>query len=279
LRNKEHKMSQHEPWQLSGNAYERYERDLVPAIFGPWAADLVTLAAPQLGERVLDVACGTGVVTRLLAPSVGATGKVVGLDLNPQMLAVARALPPAPGAMIEWREGDVRTLPFAAAVFDLVCCQQGFQFFPDRPAVLREMHRVLVPGGRVALNVWRALQEHPESAALVAALERHVSPEAAASLRAPFALGDAEEIRALLVDAGFRDVVIRPTVKVLRCLSAEEFVRQYVAGLPRLALLVAQVDDTARAALLTEVSAALRVYGDADGLALPKASHLITAHT
>jgi len=86
-------MSQPEPWQLSGNASERYERDLVPAMFGPWAHDLIALAAPQPGERGLDVACGTGIVARLMAPAVGATGKVVGLDGNPGMLAVARARP------------------------------------------------------------------------------------------------------------------------------------------------------------------------------------------
>jgi ubiquinone/menaquinone biosynthesis C-methylase UbiE len=132
-------MSLQEPWQLGDNAEEVYERYLVPAIFGPWAADLVALAAPQPGEHVLDVACGTGVVVRLVAPHVGPRGHVVGLDLHAGRLAVARALPPAPGAVVEWREGDALALPFAEAVFDLVCCQQGLQFFPDRRTALREM--------------------------------------------------------------------------------------------------------------------------------------------
>src|SRR5438876_7202317 len=110
-------MSQHEPWQLGGNPDELYERYVVPAMFGPWAADLVALAAPQPGERVLDVACGSGVVARLVAPHVGSTGHVVGLDLNARRLVVARALPPSPGAVVEWREGDALALPFAEAVF------------------------------------------------------------------------------------------------------------------------------------------------------------------
>jgi ubiquinone/menaquinone biosynthesis C-methylase UbiE len=196
---KEDAVPQQEPWQLSGHAAELYERYLVPAIFHPWALDLVALAVPQPGERVLDVACGTGVVARLLAPHVGITGIVVAVDRDAERLAVARTLPPTPGTVIEWREGDVLALPFPAAVFDLVCCQQGLQFFADRLAALREMARVLVPGGRLALNVWRALPHNPGAAAMAEALERHVSPEAAAVRRAPFALGEAEEVRALLV--------------------------------------------------------------------------------
>jgi ubiquinone/menaquinone biosynthesis C-methylase UbiE len=271
-------MSQHEPWQLGGNSHEVYERYLVPAMFGPWAADLVALAAPQPGERVLDVACGTGIVARLVAPYVGATGRVVGLDPDAGRLAVARALPPTPGAGIEWREGDALALPFAEAVFDLVCCQQGVQFFPDRPTGLREMYRVLVPGGRLALNVWRAIEHNPVALAMAQALGRHVSPEAEALRHGPFALGDAEALRALVVGAGFGEVMIRPVVKVLRFPSAEAFVKRYLAGAsPQWPQLVAQADDHARAALLREVSAAVQAYVDADGFAMPKASHLVTA--
>jgi SAM-dependent methyltransferase len=83
-------MSQAERWQLGGNAPEVYETQLVPAIFGPWAPVLVAQAALRAGERALDVACGTGAVTRLVAPQVGPTGHVVGLDLNSGMLARAR---------------------------------------------------------------------------------------------------------------------------------------------------------------------------------------------
>src|SRR5690242_18248421 len=123
-------MSQAEKWHLSGNAPEVYETQLVPAIFGPWAPLLVAQAGLHTGERVLDVACGTGVTTRLVAPEVGPTGAVVGLDLNPGMLARARAAPPLEGAVIEWREGDSHALPFEAGTFDAVFCQLGFQYFP-----------------------------------------------------------------------------------------------------------------------------------------------------
>ena len=159
-------MSQQMDWTAyGGSAAEVYQRHMVPAIFGPWAEDLLGLAAPQAGERVLDVACGTGVVTRLAAQRVGSSGAVVGLDLNPGMLTVARTLTPPEGAQIEWREGNVTAIPLSDGAIDLVLCQQGLQFFPDRPGALREMRRVLRPSGRMALSVWRPMQHSPGFAA------------------------------------------------------------------------------------------------------------------
>jgi len=146
-------MPQHEQWQLRGNAAELYERYVVPYILGPWAPGLVELAALQPGEHVLDLACGTGVVARLAATKVEPTGHVTGLDLNAAMLAVARSLPPPPGTSITWVEGSAVAMDLPDASFDVILYQQGFQFFPDQPAALREMHRVLVPGGRVLLSV------------------------------------------------------------------------------------------------------------------------------
>jgi ubiquinone/menaquinone biosynthesis C-methylase UbiE len=248
-------------------------------MFGPWAEDLVALAAPQPGESVLDVACGSGVVARLVAQQVGPTGTVAGLDFNPGRLAVARSLPPVPGPVIEWREGDALALPFPEGTFSLVCCQQGLQFFPDRVKGLSEMHRVLTSGGRLALNVWRSIQYNPGAAAMAEALERHVSPEAAAFRRSPFAFGDGEELQRLVAEAGFRDVIVRPAVKVLHFPSPEEFVCRYISGVAPLAQMVAQATDSARTALLTAVGVALGSYVGADGLAVPKASHLVTAHT
>jgi SAM-dependent methyltransferase len=154
-------MSKQMDWTAyGGSAAETYERHMVPAIFGPWAEDLLALAMPAPGERVLDVACGTGVVARLVAQRVAPTGTVVGLDLNPGMLAVARTLP-LPQGEIQWREGNVSAMPFPDASFDLALCQQGLQFFPDRPAALREVRRVLEPRGRLALSVWRPHATQP----------------------------------------------------------------------------------------------------------------------
>ena len=135
-------MSDHEHWQLDGSAPELYERYLVPAITRIWASDLIDRAGPKPGKSLLDVACGTGVVARLAAERMR-TGRVVGLDLNEGMLAVARSVP-ITGAPIEWREGSALSLPFENRSFDLVLCQLGVQFFPDRSLALREMKRVLV---------------------------------------------------------------------------------------------------------------------------------------
>jgi len=206
-------MSQHEQWQLSGNAAEMYERYVVPYLLGPWAPGLVERAALQPGDCVLDVACGTGVVARLAAQKVGTTGRVTGLDLNPGMLAVARALRPLPGAPITWVECSAVAMQLAHATFDVVLCQQGLQFFPDRSAALREMHRVLRPGGRLVLSVWK--KASPYTTAMREVVERHIGPEAAARLSATTGLGDAEALHRLLVDAGFSDVHIRPSVMTI----------------------------------------------------------------
>src|SRR5436309_1061779 len=138
-------MDQQKHRQLRETGAEMYERGLVPAIFAPWATILIEQAALQPGDRVLDVACGTGVVARLAALQVGSTGQNIGLDNNTGMLAVARSLPPIPGVSLEWQEGNALAMPFADASFDVLLCQQGLQFFPDRSAALCEMHRVLVP--------------------------------------------------------------------------------------------------------------------------------------
>ena len=122
---------------ISGTPAEIYERHMVPAIFSRWAPDLLQAARVQTGERVLDVACGTGAVTRLLAERVGLTGNVVSLDINPGMLAVARRTVVGPN--IEWLESSALDMPLPDATFDAVVCQQGLQFFPDRPAALSEM--------------------------------------------------------------------------------------------------------------------------------------------
>ncbi len=135
-------------WQLDTDSAEAYERYLVPAIFEPFARVLVALAAPAAGERVLDAACGTGVVARYAAPRAG---HVVGADVNAGMLAVAARIAP----QLEWVQADIAALPFEDDTFDLVLCQQALQFVPDHAAALAELQRVLAPGGRILVSVWR----------------------------------------------------------------------------------------------------------------------------
>ena len=147
-------MSAHEHWQMDASAPELYERYLVPAITSVWANDLLDRVGPRRGESILDIACGTGVVARL-AEQRGHTGRLVGLDLNTAMLAVARAK----SSTVEWVDGSALDLPFNANSFDVVLCQLGLQFFPDRPLALKEMVRVLKPGGRAGLSVYSAIEK------------------------------------------------------------------------------------------------------------------------
>jgi SAM-dependent methyltransferase len=216
-------------------------------------------------------------VPREAAARVGATGAVVGLDLNPGMLAVARGVPITSGASVDWREGDATAMPFPDASFDVVLCPLGLQYFPDRPAALKEMHRVLVPGGRLVLMVWQSMECSPGFALLAEALERHMGAPAAAIMRAPFVFADPEEVRALIAGAGFRDVRVRGATRTVRFPSAEHFIQYQVAGSP-LAGPVGEASEEARAALVSDVKVAVRPYESGQGLAFPIGAHIANAH-
>ena len=262
-------------FQVSGNAAELYEQYAVPYILGPWAPGLVELAALRRGERVLDLACGTGVVARLAAPHVGSTGQVTGIDLNAGMLAVARTVPPPSGPAIVWVEASATAMGLPNASIDVILCQQGLKFFPDKLAALREMHRVLVPGGRVLLSVWKSAG--PYNVAVGDALEQHVDTETAAKYRASRVVPDAEEFQRLLVESGFRDVRIRPSAMMIRLPPIEVFVLCHLSATP-VAGAVAALNETGRKALASQVSTALHAYADGDGVAVPDETNIAVAH-
>jgi ubiquinone/menaquinone biosynthesis C-methylase UbiE len=268
-------MAQQTQWQVAGNAAAIYEEYLVPAIFEPWARDLLDQAAPRLGERVLDVACGTGIVARLAADRVGTSGKVLGVDINPGMIAVARRIAGAAGA--EWKEGNATALPLPDGSFDLVICQQGLQFFPDRLTALREMHRVLTPTGRIALASWRSIQHSPGFLALAEALAKWASPDVAAIAYGPFALCEEDELGSLLAAAGFRDPSSSRAVKMLHFPSCEEFVRRYGTGSP-LAGHFASMAPSIRGELIREVAEKLAAHVSTAGLEFPIEANLAVAY-
>ena len=272
-------MNQQGQWQVAGSAPEIYERELVPAVFGVWAPILVELARPRSGERVIDVACGTGIVARIAAQRVGPTGAVVGVDLNPGMLSVARSVASADSGSdgsLQWQEASADKLPVPDGSFNIVYCQLGLQFFADRAAALREMRRVLGTEGRLALMVWRGIHESPGFAVLAEALERNIGQTAAAIMRAPFGLSDADELEALVSAAGFQNIAIQQRSGTVRFPSVERFVLSYIAGSP-LAGPVSKADDAARETLITDVRNALAKYASNAGLAFPIAAHLASA--
>lgn len=259
--------------RYGGSAPENYERYFVPSVGGPLAADLIDAARIGAGERVLDVACGTGVVARLVAARLAPTGTVAGLDLNPGMLAVARSVTPSDMA-IEWHEASAEAMPLPDDAFDVVLCQLGLQFMPDKVAALREMRRVLAPRGRLILNVPGPVSR--PFAIMDEALARHIGPHAAGFVKAVFALHDPVEIRNLISSAGFRDVHVQPGTKTLRFSSAADFLWQYVHSTP-LAPMVAQVDDEHRAALERDVVTNLQSVVDRGALTVQQGVVVATA--
>jgi ubiquinone/menaquinone biosynthesis C-methylase UbiE len=245
-------MTKQNPYETyGGSGPENYERYFVPVIGAPLATDLIEIAALRPGERVLDVACGTGIVARLAAERVGAAGTVAALDLNPAMLAVARSVAP-PGMSIEWHGSSAETMPLPDEAFDVVLCQLGLQFMQDRLAALREMRRVLAPGGRLVIKVVGPTP--PLFAILAEALARHINPEFSAFMHLVFSLHDTGELQHLIGSAGFREVAVKSETKTLRLPLPKEFLRQYVQCTP-FADAVAQADDEGRAALEREVVA------------------------
>lgn len=233
----------------SGTAAENYERYFVPAIAAPVAHDLLRAAALQPGERVLDVACGTGVIARLAAERVGAGGAVVGIDVAPEMIEVARATTPS-GPAIDWRQGDATSLPFPDGSFDVVLCQMGLMLFPDKTAALAEMRRVLVAGGRIALSTPGAINRPMEI--LAEGLGRHVNPDLAGFVHAIFSMSDPTAHEQLLREAGFRSVEANVAVTTLQLPPPKEFMWQYINVTP-LGAFVSQASEEAQAALEADV--------------------------
>lgn len=228
-------------WDKAAGHYEAGWREQLE----PGQTRLLDRMAPKPGERVLDVACGTGVVARLAAERVGADGAVEGLDPNPGMLAVARRAAPV-DASIAWHEAPAESIPLPEGSFDVVLCGMGLQFFSDRAAGLREMRRVLAPCGRLAANLPGPAP--PPLEAMAEALARHVGPESAGFVHAVFSLHDADEIRALATGAGFDDVQVRAAPVTLRLPAPADFLWQYVHSTPMAASL-AEVDQERRDAL------------------------------
>lgn len=183
---------------------EIYDEFFVPALFAQWGRVVCDAAGLAPGQRVLDVACGTGALTLAAADRVGATGSVVGLDANPEMLAVARRKP----TRIEWIDGRAESLPMPDGSFDAVVSQFGFMFFDDRAGAMREMMRVLRAGGRLAVAVCDDIEHSPGYSAFAGLLDRLFGPAVGDAFRAPFVLGDRETLLGICKEAGIIDAEV-----------------------------------------------------------------------
>ena len=257
-------------YQLSGDAPANYAR-FAGKIMGTWTDDLIREAWCQDGDFVLDVACGTGLVASRVNRVSGSLCTVTGLDNNEGMLNVARR-----DTRIECHLGSAVEMPFENGTFDVILCQQGLQYVPDRPKVTQEMARVLVPGGRVALNVWGALDRQPFHAALIAAIGAFLGTEAASAFDLAFSLNTAGELRRLAADAGFDDVRVSFWHRTMRHAAPERLITGFMVTTPIAALYLALPDDRKRA-LVSDVAGRLESYIDDAGLAVPQENHFLTA--
>ncbi len=248
-----------------------FEMLMVPALLREWAPRVAAAARIRSGERVLDVACGTGTLAREAAALTGPTGTVNGLDPDPEMLAAARRRAPD----LVWRQGVAEALPYADGVFDAVICQFGLPFFSDRRAALGEARRVLAPGGRLAVAVWDVLEHNPAHAAEVAVVERVAGSAAAERLRATFALGDPACLAELVGASGFIDVAVATDRGVARFPSVRAMVEADLRGqLPTLDVVLPD-DQVARA--LHEAESALAPFVGRDGCVTFETSALIVS--
>lgn len=258
--------------QVGRSAADIYEEFFLPALFRQWAGPVADAAGVGRGHRVLDVACGTGVLGREAAARVGRSGSVVGLDPNEGMLAVAERKAPE----IDWRKGTAESIPFDAEEFDAVVSQFGLMFFDDRPTAIREMLRVLKPGGRLAVAVWDGLDSTPGYLEVTGLLEELFGKPAADALRAPFVLGETAPLRALFEEAGASDVRLETLPGTARFDSLADWMHTDVRGWT----LSDMIDDAQYARLLEAARTRLRRFVMSDGtVCFDAPAHIVTAGT
>ena len=257
-----------ETFQITPEQAEAYESLFVPALFAQWTAPMIDIAGIARGQQVLDVACGTGVLARAAADRVGDAGAVVGVDLNPAMLAVAARVRPD----LEWREADVADLPFADGRFDAVLCQSALFFFPDVVGALREMARVVRPGGVVAVQTYAALPDQPGFGDLATVVARHAPPEAMHLVDTYWSQGDLPTLRATLEEVGVPVVETRTMLGTAMYGSVANLVEIEIRGTP----LVDRLTEDQIEQIVAESREVLGRYRTADGqLAMPIRAHLV----
>jgi len=257
--------------QAEINSATAYQEFFVPALFQPWAPQVAAAAQIQPGHRVLDIACGTGVLAREAASRAGSAGTVSGLDPSAGMLAVAERLAPE----IEWRQGAAESLPYADDSFQAVVSQFGLMFFADRRQAVREMLRVLSPEGRLAVAVWDSLNNTPAYSAAVELLDRVAGQRAADALRAPFTLGDRNELAALFAGVGLTSLNITTRHGRAHFPSIRSMVEADLRGwLPVMGVFL---DEDVIAQILKEGEHALSPYVTAQGkVTFDSPAHIVT---
>ena len=247
---------------------DRYERDMVPAMFEPFARDLVGRLDLRRGMRVADIGCGTGIVARLVGERLDAASMVAGVDIHAGMLDVARSKSVGLPCRFEWHEASAEALPLEDESVDLVLSQFAFMLFPDKMAASREMNRILSRGGSLYLSAWRQFSHQPNYAVLIEGLDKLVSAQAADLLKGAFQFKSEDQIRAPLIEGGFGEVLVDTVRTNVRFPSADQFVRTVVAG-SILARMGVEISNGALEELCSLVSKELEPYNVGRRLVVP----------
>ena len=258
---------------------EVYQRHLVPALFQPWTRPMLEAANVGEGMRIADIACCTGAVARAAACRVGARGFVAAVDANEGMLRVARSRTPVVlgdgQATIAWEHAQPQRLPFADASFDAVVCQFGLMSFQDRAAAIREMQRILRPGGRMVLTVWDTVELSPGFSAELQLLRRTCSPDVAAACAVAYSLGEPTLLRALFRQAGIPRVSITTRESTVGFPSIRFWIYARIKG----STLAARIQHAQFAQLLEAADRELADFAAPDGtVAFSAAGHLIVVN-
>ena len=269
-------MNSKSSWQLLEDGPEAYEKYIVPAFSGAWARDIVDRANLSSGDRILDIGCGTGIVSRYAYQSMSESVSITGVDVNEIVLKKARDICSLDNIPIEWKQGYAEALPFTDAEFDVVLCQQGLQYFPDRPIALTEVNRVLASKGRVVFSVWRSLKYFPFYLALHKALEQYVSAEAASTLNSAFTLGDAAHLRELFKSAGFINIEILLAIKQMRYSPLTDFLIGSLAASP-FGNDIFELKNSKRDEMFQSIHGSIINYVDDHGLAAPMECYVVSA--
>ncbi len=261
-------------FQLSGNAASIFEEQKVPGIFSPLAKATLQVVSLGADDCILDVACGTGIVARTAREQLGPVPRIAGVDINQDMINVARSLPDTYARSCEWHIADVVDLPFEDDCFSVALCQQGIQFFSDQEMALREIRRVLLPGGRLAITVWSSV--NPFTQSLADSIRELVNDKIAERTLAPYAFENRDTLAASLSELGFAEVSVQEFT-VDRVISATpSSIRNEIMGLPIGPAVLEKGEDVLNQIIVDVIDASTSLRHESN-FVIPQHTHLFQA--
>ena len=251
-----------------------YEDQKVTAMFGPLARAILDVVTVTTDDRILDVACGTGIVSRTIHNKVATDTAIAGIDINESMLQIAREITDDQQKAFSWHLGDVTDLPFKENEFTAIFCQQGIQYFPDEQAALKEMNRVLASNGQLILSVWGGASDF--FVAMADSVAKHISPELGAKYLAPFSFKLIEQLPSMLIATGFKDISVKN-------LSVDRVITNTEISIPKEILAhpagqkVQDAGEEVVKAITNDVANACKKYQSGKDMVVPQRVNLIHA--